>query len=110
LVNTRWAPQNRGAIRAFLRAYIKATKYFYDLANRDEVIGILAKYTKTTPHVAAATYDLYIKDKVIAVEAALFPDGIKANLDALIEMGELATPPPLADFIDTSFLADALKP
>src|SRR5262249_54818451 len=66
LVNTAWAPQHHAAILAFLRAYIRATAYFYDSANRDEVIAILAKYTRTTTQVAAATYDLYVDQHVIA--------------------------------------------
>ncbi len=109
LVNTNWAPRNRAAILAFLRAYTRATTYFYDAANRDEVIGILAKYTRTTPPIAAATYDLYVRQQVVAREAALFPDGIKANLDALVAMGELGAPPPLDGFIDASFLAEVPK-
>ena len=36
-----------------------------------------------------------------------FEDGIKANFDALIAMGDLTQPPPLAGFIDASFLAEA---
>ena len=64
----------------------------------------------TTPQVAAATYDLYTKQQVIAREATLFEDGIKANFDALIAMGDLTAPPPLAGFIDGSYLAEASKP
>jgi NitT/TauT family transport system substrate-binding protein len=109
LVDTRWAPQNRAAILAFLRANIRATRYFYDPANRDEVIGILAKHTRTAPAIAAATYDLYVKQRVIASDAGLFEDGLKANLDALVAMGDLAVPPPLDGFIDASFLAEASK-
>ena len=89
---------------------MRATRYFYDPANRDEVIGILAKHTKTTRDIAAATYDLYVRQQVIAPEAALFPEGLKANLEALVAMGELATPPPLAGFIDDSFLGEVAKP
>ena len=110
LVNTRWAQQHRDAVVAFLRAHIKATKYLYELANRDEVIATLVKHTRTTPQVATATYDLYTKQQVIAREATLFEDGIKANFDALIAMGDLTAPPPLAGFIDGSFLAEASKP
>ena len=66
LVDTRWAQQHRGAVLAFLRAHIKATKFIYDPANRDDVIAILAKHTKTAPNIAAATYELYIKQQVIA--------------------------------------------
>ena len=69
-----------------------ATRYIYEPANRDEVI---ATFTQASPQVAAATYDLYIKLQVIAREAALFDDGIKANFDALVAMGDLTAPPPL---------------
>jgi ABC-type nitrate/sulfonate/bicarbonate transport system substrate-binding protein len=109
LIDTRWASQHRPAVLAFLRARIRATRYFYDPANRDEVIGIIVTYTKTTPQIAAATYDLYVREQVLAPAAALFEDGIKANLDALVAMGELTEPPPLAGFIDASFLDQASR-
>jgi ABC-type nitrate/sulfonate/bicarbonate transport system substrate-binding protein len=109
LTDTRWAPQHRAALVDFLRAQIKATKYIYEPANRAEVIDILVRHTRTTPQVGAATYDLYIRQQVIARDAALFEDGIKANFDALIAMGDVTEPPPLADFIDGSFLAEAMK-
>jgi ABC-type nitrate/sulfonate/bicarbonate transport system substrate-binding protein len=109
LVDTRWAAQHRDAVLALLRAQIKATRFFYAGANRDEVIGILATYTKTTPPIAAKSYDFYIREQVIAAEAALSPDGIKANLDAFLAMGELASPPPLTGFIDAGFLAEASR-
>jgi NitT/TauT family transport system substrate-binding protein len=110
LTDTRWAAQHRALVVAFLRAHIRATKYIYAPANRDDVIAILAKHTRTTPQVAAATYALYVRQQVIAREAALFEEGIKANFDALIAMGDLTAPPPLAGFIDGSFLAEASKP
>jgi NitT/TauT family transport system substrate-binding protein len=110
LVDTRWAQRNRATILAFLRADIKATEYLYGPANRDEIVGILAKYTQTSLPFAAATYDLFIKEKVVAYKAALFADGINANLDALVATGELADAPPLATFIDESFLAEATNP
>jgi len=108
-VDTRWAAQHRAEILAFLRVHIRATRYFYDPANRDAVIAILAKHTKTTPHVAAKTYDLYVRLQVIAPDAALFEDGIKSNIDALVAMGDLAAPPPLANFIDPSYLAEVAE-
>jgi hypothetical protein len=46
---------------------------------------------------------------VIARNAALFEDGIKANFEALVALGDLAAPPPLDGFIDASFLAEASK-
>jgi NitT/TauT family transport system substrate-binding protein len=105
-VDTRWAAQHRAEILAFLRVHIRATRWFYDPANRAEVIAILAKHTKSTPEVAAKTYDLYVRQQVIAPDAALFTDGLQQNIDALVAIGEFATAPPLANFIDPSFLAE----
>jgi NitT/TauT family transport system substrate-binding protein len=110
LVDTRWAQKNRATVVAFLRAHIRAIRYVYDPANRDEVIGILAQHTRTTPSVSAATYDLYVKQRIVARDAALFEDGIKANFDALAAMGDVTEAPPLAGFIDASFLAEASRP
>jgi ABC-type nitrate/sulfonate/bicarbonate transport system substrate-binding protein len=109
LVDMRWAAGHRAAVLAVLRAEIEATRFFYEAANRDEVIGILAKYTRTSVPIAAKTYDLYLRDEVIARGAALSPQGIKANLDALAAMGEVVAAPPLESFIDASFLAEATQ-
>jgi ABC-type nitrate/sulfonate/bicarbonate transport system substrate-binding protein len=107
--DTRWAQSNRAAIVGFLRAQIRGSRCLYDPANRDDVIGILAKHTRTTTQIAAATYDLYMREQVIARDAALFPEGIKANLEALKEMGEITEIPPLTRFIDESFLTEASR-
>ena len=107
IVDTRWAPRHRADIIAFLRAHIMATRYFYEPENRADVIAILTKHTRTSPQIAAATYDLYVKDKVVAPDGALFPEGIAANLDAFISMGEITRAPPLAGFVDASFLEQA---
>jgi NitT/TauT family transport system substrate-binding protein len=105
-VDTRWALQHRAEVLAFLRVHLRATRYFYDPANRAEVIAILAKHTRTNPDVAAKTYDLYVRQQVIAPDAALFEEGIKANLDALVAMGDMTAPPPVANFVDAGFLAE----
>jgi ABC-type nitrate/sulfonate/bicarbonate transport system substrate-binding protein len=105
-VDTRWARQHRAEVLAFLRVHLRATRYFYDPANRAEVIAILAKHTRTNPDVAAKTYDLYVRQQVIAPDAALFEEGIKANLDALVAMGDMAAAPPVAKFVDAGFLAE----
>jgi ABC-type nitrate/sulfonate/bicarbonate transport system substrate-binding protein len=107
VIDTRWAQRHRTEVVGFLRARIKATSYFYEPANRDDVIAILVKYTNTTQQIAAATYDLYINQQVIARGAALSEEGIRANFDALVALRDLAERPSLAAFIDGSFLAEA---
>jgi NitT/TauT family transport system substrate-binding protein len=110
IINTRWAQRHRSEAVSLLRARIKATNYIYEPANRDDVIATLVKYTSTTRQIAAATYDLYISQQVIAHGAALSEDGINANFDALVALGDLRGRPALANFIDGSFLAEASKP
>jgi NitT/TauT family transport system substrate-binding protein len=107
VTDTRWAQQHRAVLVRFLRARIRATRYIYEPANRNDVIEVLVRRTRITPQAGAATYDLYIERQVIARDAELFEDGIKANFGALIAMGDVIEPPPLAGFIDTSFLREA---
>jgi hypothetical protein len=45
----------------------------------------------------------------IGSEAALYEAGIRANLNAFVDMGELREAPALAPFLDTSFLAEATR-
>jgi ABC-type nitrate/sulfonate/bicarbonate transport system substrate-binding protein len=108
-INRDWGKEHRAAAVSVLRATIKASDFFYDPAHRDEVIAILAKYTKSDRAAAAETYDFYTKIKAVAVKAALFEEGIKANLDAFVEMGEMKTTSPVSSFIDPSYLAEASR-
>jgi len=43
----------------------------------------------------------------VAPESSLFADGIKANLEALVAMGEMTAAPSTDLFIDASFLSQA---
>jgi NitT/TauT family transport system substrate-binding protein len=110
VVDARWAGQHRADVEAVLRAHIRATGYFYDPANREEVISILAAKTKATREIAAETYDLYVREGVFAKDAEPRLDGIEANLDAFVAMSEIKPPlPAAASFFDLSFLAGAAK-
>jgi ABC-type nitrate/sulfonate/bicarbonate transport system substrate-binding protein len=109
IVHTAWAAQHRAAVVAFLSVHVRATDILYDPAQRDEVIRILAKYTNSSQENATAAYDLFIREEVIAPKGALFEAGIQANLDALVELGEIKAAPPLTNFIDPSFITEAAR-
>jgi NitT/TauT family transport system substrate-binding protein len=108
-INRTWGQSHRADVVAFLRAFVKATDFFYDPSHRDEVIDILAKYTKSDRTSAEKTYDFYIDIKAVPAHGALFTAGIQANLDAFVDMGEMKTTPPVANFIDPSYLAEATR-
>jgi NitT/TauT family transport system substrate-binding protein len=58
-VNRKWAMEkDRGARLA--RAIIKAQKFIQDPANKAEAMKILAKYTRKSPAIVEATYDLFL--------------------------------------------------
>jgi ABC-type nitrate/sulfonate/bicarbonate transport system substrate-binding protein len=109
LINRNWGASHKATVVAALRAFVKASAFFYDPANRNEVIDILAKYTKSDRKLAEETYDFYVKVKAIAPKAALYEEGIQANLDAFVEMGEMKSTPPVASFVDPSYLAEATR-
>jgi NitT/TauT family transport system substrate-binding protein len=109
IVDSRWSAKNAVSIAAFLRAWVRATRYYYDPANRAEVIEILAKYTKVAPDAATSTYDLFIKDSVISPDAELNHQGLDANLEALVTLGEIQAIPKIDGYIDLSFLNAAVS-
>jgi len=67
-------------------------------------LAVLAQHVERNLHPAHRSLQRQVGIEH-ARDAALFADGIKANLDALMEMGELTQAPPLAGFVDASFLA-----
>jgi hypothetical protein len=98
------------------RKYYESEAVAVDTIVVGAAVGLLKQLAGGSLNLAQAATDQslramlhYMREQVIAREAALFPDGIKANLDALMEMGELTESPPLARFIDASFLAEASR-
>jgi len=58
-VNKSWAMANNHGAR-LARAIIKAQKFINNPANKAEAKAILAKYTKKTPAIVEATYQLFL--------------------------------------------------
>jgi len=71
LVNRKWAATNDNGKR-FTKALIRAHKWLYDPANKDEAIKILQKVTKRDPATIAKVYELYfVTDKLYSRTGAL---------------------------------------
>jgi NitT/TauT family transport system substrate-binding protein len=108
-VNRDWARTHGDTVVAFLRAFITATKFFYDTANREEVLAIFMKYNNSDRPTAERIYAFYQEKGIIARDAALSEAGLQAVVDSLVENKELLTPLPVASLIDAHFLAEAKK-
>jgi NitT/TauT family transport system substrate-binding protein len=110
-VNTAWAAQNRAAVVAFLKGVHEGIQWLYDRKNKDEAVKILVKSIGAKEDDTAKTYDLFFGEiQAFRKDGAMPPAGFQRLLDALVELGDLQKPtPPMAKFVDDSFMKEALK-
>jgi ABC-type nitrate/sulfonate/bicarbonate transport system substrate-binding protein len=105
-----WANANRAALVAFMRAWIKGTRWVYDPRNKEETIRILAREMKLEDRYARKAYEMYFEAKTWGVDGKLDLAGLQAVVDAIAEQGDLAPPIPKADkYVDLSYWQEALK-
>jgi ABC-type nitrate/sulfonate/bicarbonate transport system substrate-binding protein len=108
LATRKFLAEKPDAAVNYVRAIIDATDWLLNPANKDEAVQILVKETKVDRDIAAATYDLYIREGVFPKGAAINREALGAVLDALIEAGKLPRPrPPLEKYIDEGPLKKA---
>jgi NitT/TauT family transport system substrate-binding protein len=88
-----WLAANGDTMRAFLRANKKAVAYFYDPANRDDAIAVLAKYSKIDVDSATKTYEYYSKE-LRPFEPNVEPreEYVRGVVQLLIDIGDLKLP------------------
>lgn len=93
-VNTTWAKGHEEIVTAFLGAYLKGVRDFYNPALRAKSIQALVDATNSKPDDAAKTYDYLAKIKFYS------PTGISSNadlqrvVDTLLKTGDLKPPAP----------------
>ncbi|MDB5650113.1 MAG: alkanesulfonate transporter substrate-binding subunit [Hyphomicrobiales bacterium] len=108
-VNSDWAKTHNDLVVGFLRAFISASKFFYDPANREEVLAIFMKYNNSDRNTAERIYQFYQDKGIIARDAALSEAGLQAVVDSLIANKELTSPLSIATIIDAKFLTQAMR-
>ena len=110
-VSKAWAEANRGALLAFMRAYMRAMKVVSDESRRDDVVASLVKHTSMDPAIARKTIDkLTSGTHGLTPKAALNMEGVATVLSLRNEYGK---PPAdlsnLDDFVDLSYYEEALR-
>jgi ABC-type nitrate/sulfonate/bicarbonate transport system substrate-binding protein len=110
-VRRDWARQNRDVLVRFLRAFVEASRWFYDPANRAEAIRLYVDQTHADPEMTGRTYDLYVASgKVLAKAGAVNMDGLRVLADNWQEFGLTEPPPPTDRWLDVSYLEEAQRP
>ena len=103
---------NRGEIVRYLRGMIEATRWLYDPKNKEEALGIHMKVLKSTRESAEEDYKYLVQD------FQPFPkDGLvsKVSFDKTMELRAKEGTyqgkkiPPASDYVDNSFIEEALK-
>src|SRR5262245_41976643 len=108
----RWARDHEKLLVQYLKAYLEATRWCFDSANRDACLSLLNQHMGLDDKRGAITLE-----RLLDPRHGLYPDvalnvpGVAGALDLRAEMGRLATPLPAVDrYIDLSYYRKALTP
>lgn len=96
-----WIEANRPLLVRFIRAWVKATDWLLDPANRDEAVAVMVD-EGFSPARAAEYY------KRVVPKSAIDPEAIRKNIALRIELGYYKPPhKPAEAFYDASYWAEA---
>lgn len=107
-VRRSWAEKNRPVVVRFLKAVIRAKKWFEQ--DRKTAVEYLAKEFQLTPALAEKGLDYYLAAPAWHPELEIEMDGLKTVVDIYAEQTNLKGPPPSPEkYVDQSYLRQALK-
>lgn len=111
-VREDWARANRPTMLAFIRAWVRGTRWAYDPRNKSESIKLLAKELKLEDRYARPLYEMYFESKniIIAKDGEVDMAGLQAVIDAMAEQGDFKPPIPRPEkYVDLSYWREAVK-
>jgi NitT/TauT family transport system substrate-binding protein len=107
-VRRSWAEKNRPQIVRFLKAVIRAKKWFEE--DRKSAVQFLAKEFQLTPSLAEKGLDYYLTTHAWHPELEIEMDGLKTVIDVYVEQtGMKGAVPNPGKYVDSSYLRQALK-
>jgi ABC-type nitrate/sulfonate/bicarbonate transport system substrate-binding protein len=106
-----WAEKNRDLLISYIRAYVEATQWCFDIRNRASCLNLLATHNGLEGNAAEETLDALLdSDYGLYPKAELNLAGLKSVLDLRAEMGYLKQPvPPAEKYIDLSYYDRAVE-
>ena len=106
-----WAEKNRDLLVRYIRAYVEATQWCFDIKNRASCLELLATHNRLEGKAAEATLDALLdSDYGLYPRAELNLPGLKSVLVLRAEMGYLEQPlPPAQKYIDLSYYNRAIE-
>ena len=106
-----WAENNRDLLVRYIRAYVEATQWCFNSANRASCLDILATHNGLAAKAADETLDALLDSGYgLYPKAALNLPGLKSVLELRAEMGYLKPPlPPVEKYVDLSYYNRAIE-
>jgi len=107
-VRRSWAEKNRPLVVRFLKAVVRAKKWFEQ--DRKAAVEFLAKEFQLTPSMAERGLDYYLTHQAWPPELEIDIDGLKSVVDIYAEQTAMKGPAPNPEkYVDASYLRQALK-
>jgi len=107
-VRRSWAEKNRPLVVRFLKAVVRAKKWFEQ--DRKAATEFLAKEFQLTPSTADRGLDYYLTHQAWPPELEIDIDGLKSVVDIYAEQTAMKGPAPNPEkYVDSSYLRQALK-
>lgn len=107
-VRRSWAEKNRSAVVRFLKAVVRAKKWFEQ--DRKAAVEYLAKEFQLSPAMAERGLDYYLTHQAWHPELEIEMDGLKTVVDIYAEQTAMKGAPPNPEkYVDPSYLRQALK-
>ena len=111
VANRTWAKENTDTLVRYIRSYVEATRWCFNLKNRKDCLDLLSKHNGIKGKSAARTLDTLLDPQDgLYPEADLNLPGLTAALELRADMGFLRRPvPPVEKYLDLSFHRKAVS-
>jgi NitT/TauT family transport system substrate-binding protein len=107
-VRRSWAEKNRPVVVRFLKAVVRAKKWFEQ--DKKSAVEFLAKEFQLSPSLAEKGLDYYLTNQAWHPELEIEMDGLKVVVDIYAEQTGMKGPLPSPEkYVDQSYLHQALK-
>ncbi|HXP93881.1 MAG TPA: ABC transporter substrate-binding protein [Candidatus Binatia bacterium] len=107
-VNPSWGAAHRAEVVKFIRALRKATDYGY--THPQEAVAILQNVTHVDQTIAQKAYALDFNQwHAFSRTMQINPKDVQAVMDAVVDIGTIPAPLPVADMIDPSYAVEAAR-
>ena len=103
VVSNNMIKNNPGTVECVVRALMKADRVLYDTSQRQQVVDIMAKYTKADPAIVSQTYDQLLKAKAWPQNEGIPQANIEGTEKSLKDNNQITTVPKFTDLVDLSF-------